>query len=117
MTIYYAHFVGIYNTLQEQRDLDLIHTLFPNQQIINPNNKLADLNYKKDGMSYFERVISECDILIFRGCVNGKISSGVWKEINRAKELNIPIIEIPSFIDREMNVENTREMLKEMGVR
>lgn len=117
--IYYAHFIGIYNTHQEKRDINLLKTLFPEDEIINPNQFVHQENSKKleKPMVYFENLVKSCDIIAFRGCVNGKIGAGVFKEIEVANELGLPVIELPSLLDRQMTVSETRLMLQELGVR
>jgi len=117
MKVYYAHFVGIYDTKQEERDLNTIKTIFPNAEIINPNNDKHNKGYKQYGMNYFEILIEECDVLVFRGCINNKISTGVYQEINMAKEHYIPVVELPTMLNREMSVQETRQMLIELGIR
>jgi len=117
MKIYYAHFVGIYNTYQEKRDLDIINKLFINSGIINPNSEIHELEYRKSGMNYFENLMKDCDLVMFRGCINGKIPAGVYKEIMYAINNNISVLELPSFINRETSVSDTRQMLVELGIR
>lgn len=117
MKIYYAHFIGIYNTKQEERDLQLLKTIFEDAQIVNPNNPENEQLYKEKGMDLFFKMIEDCSLLIFRGTISGKIPAGVLKEINYAKEKGIPVLEIPSFINREMSVDETRLTLIELGIR
>ena len=119
MKIYYAHFSGIYNTKQESRDMETIQKIFPDAIIINPNKKEHQEGYKSSGlgMDYFLNLVRECDILVFRGCVNGKIGAGVYKEIMAAQEEGMPVIELPSYLGREMSVDETRLMLTELGIR
>jgi hypothetical protein len=117
MNLYYAHFIGIYNTKQEQRDMEMLQNIFPNYIIINPNIEEHQIGCKENGMKYFEDIVKDCDLLVFRGCVNGKIPAGVHKEVQCAKNNNIPIIELPCLINRAMSVDDTREMLMELGVR
>ncbi len=117
MKIYYAHFVGIYNTLQEERDLQTIKALYPEAEIYNPNNIEAQQKYKKHGMDYFLNIIESCDLLIFRGLPNMKIPAGVYKEIECAIAKHIPVIELPCLTERKMSVDDTRLFLKECGIR
>jgi hypothetical protein len=117
MKIYYAHFIGIYDTKQEQRDIELINNIFKNVDVINPNSKENDKLYKTKGMDLFFDYIKQCDLLVFRGLINGKIPAGVMKEINYAKQNNISVLELPSYIDREMTVDDTRQSLIELGIR
>ncbi len=117
MKVYYAHFLGTYNTKQEQRDIETITKIFADAEIINPNNPVYSEAYKTQGMELFLGLVDKCDVLVFRGCVNGKIPAGVYKEISRAKERQMPILELPSYIGREMTIEDTRQMLLEIGTR
>lgn len=118
MKIYYAHCICIYNTPQEERDLELLHKLFPNDIIYNPSqDEMADQGYKENGMNYFIDIVEQCSLLAFRGLPYSKIPTGVFEEISHAIDENIPIIELPSLVDREMSVNNTRQYLKELGTR
>jgi hypothetical protein len=101
MKIYYAHFMGIYNTTQEERDVELIKYLYPCDELYNPNNEESQIGYKEQGMNYFYSIIKDCDLLIFRGLPNGKIPAGVYGEIENAMSNNIPIIELPCFTGRK----------------
>jgi hypothetical protein len=117
MKIYYAHFIGIYSTLQEERDLNIIKAIFPEAEIYNPNNSEAQQGYKERGMDYFLDIIVNCDLLIFRGLPNMKIPAGVYKEIECAITNLVPVIELPCLTERKMSVEDTRQFLKEIGSR
>ena len=117
MKIYYAHFIGIYNTKQEEKDLETIKSIFPNDEIINTNSQDNELLYKTIGMDLFFKLIEQCDMLIFRGMINGKITAGVYSEINFAKTLKLPILELPSYVNRGMSVNDTRQTLIELGIR
>ena len=128
MRIYYAHFIGIYNTKQEERDLQTLKILFPEAEIINPSNDQIQNDYRQflasdrnspstSAIDYFCDLVKTCDVLAFRGCVNGKIGAGIWKEIETAKAESMPIIELPSYLDREMTVTETRQLLREFGTR
>ena len=111
--IYYAHFVGDYNTKTELDDMKLIEKLFPNSTIFNPNSEYHSEQYKKIGMEYFYDIVRNCDVLVFRGLYNGKITAGVYGEIKTAEQCNIPIIEFSSNYDnRNLTVEQTRDILK-----
>lgn len=115
MTIYYAHSLNLYDTNQEGRDL---HTLNKIGEVINPNEDEHQIGYKVDGMDYFKELIGKCDLLAFRAHPDGSIPAGIFKEINFAKENFTPILEIPSGITRrELTVGQTREYLKEVGLR
>lgn len=118
MQIYYAHCMSIYNSPQERRDIELIKKLFPNDQIYNPGeDEDAKEGYQKYGMDYFIEIINQCDLLIFRSAPGGKITAGVFEEISYADEHDIPVIELPSFLNRNMSIGDTRVYLKEIGFR
>jgi len=113
---YYAHSVYLYNTKQEERDLDLLRYL--GFSIYNPNNEKDGEGYKNYGMNYFNSLIFNCDILVFRALPDGRIPAGVYNEILTAMKMGKTIIELPSnMLSRGMSVENTREFLKEVGNR
>lgn len=117
MKIYYAHFMGIYNTPQEARDVETIQKLFPQAEVFNPNCEASEDGYKISGMKYFEDIVKNCDILAFRGLPMGKIPAGVFKEIECAISNGIPVVELPCFTDRKMQIDDTRSYLKEIGFR
>lgn len=127
MKVYYAHFMGIYNTPQESRDILTLERL--NLEVVNPNHpdiqKEVD-DFKKDTekeyMDMFEEVffkrVRDCEVFAFRGLPNGKIPGGVAKELEVAKEEGKIIIELPcSTISRSMDGPETREYLRDMGQR
>lgn len=114
--LYYAHAICIYNTQQEVIDLEIISKIFNNYEIINPNSDYVKDNYKGD-MNFFKDIVQECDLLVFRALPNGKIPSGIAKEISYADEKEIISIELPCYTGRIMSVEDTRQFLKEIGAR
>lgn len=116
MRIYYAHSVGIYNTPQEQRDIELLSKL--EFEVLNPNQMVHDACYKTDGMSYFKRVMDSCDALAFRANPGGSINAGVVWELQYMLGQGKPVIELPTLVARNnLSVEDTRNYLKEMGQR
>jgi len=126
LKVYYAHFMGIYNTEQEKRDIELLESL--GFEIINPNNKsiserfgvLLDVGtpYLAAFNKVFGELVRDCDLLAFRSLPDGSISSGVYMEIEYAKDSLKPIIELPSRLTRrKLSKEETIEALKEFGVR
>jgi hypothetical protein len=117
MKIYYAHCMAIYDTPQEERDMTLLYELFPNAEITNPNNPMCDAGAKEFGMDYFKSLVEAHDLIAFRALPNGKIPSGVWKELEWAGEFGKMIIELPCFTGREMSLDDTRFFLKEIGQR
>lgn len=113
-TIYYAHPLSLYNTLQEARDVVLLRSL--GFHVINPNAPEHQEGYKKKGMSYFFNLANSCDALAFRAFPDGKIGAGIVGEM-KAMEAK-PIIELPHSIScRALTIEQTREYLKELGQR
>lgn len=116
--LYYAHPIDIYNTPQEERDLMLMQKVFGiRYDIINPNSPKDEEAYKTKGMAYFTEQVERCDLLVFRAYPFGKIPAGVAKEIMAAIEKNIPVMELPSMVDRIMSVDDTRQYIKEVGTR
>jgi hypothetical protein len=116
MKIYYAHPMVIYNSLQEERDLDLIKRLFPDAEIFNPNNPTTQEECKGE-MEYFYNIVRTCDLIVFRGLPNMKIPAGVWGEIQCGIENTIPSIELPCLTERKMSVEDTRQFMRDIGNR
>lgn len=115
--IYYAHPVSIYGTLLEKIDLETIEKVFYYGEIYNPNCKDCEDGYKKEGMEYFKNKVKSSKLLVFRSFTDGKISSGVAKEIEWALEDNIPVIELPTYYDRKLSVEETRVYIKNCGIK
>lgn len=116
MKAYYAHCLAIYNTKQEERDLETLNRL--GFQVLNPNKPEYSQLYQEKGMKVFEELAKSCDLVAFRGLPDGSIPAGIAKEIKAAQEANKPVIELPSCVlRRELDVEQTREYLKEIGQR
>lgn len=131
MKVYYAHFMGIYNTPQERRDVETLEAL--GFEVINPNCEeiSAQYNYVKEqvqnqhtqigfetAFEVFLNYVRECEVFAFRALPDSRISGGVALELKEAKKLNKIIIELPcSTISRSMNGEETREYLHDMGNR
>lgn len=116
MKIYYAHCVSIYNTAQEKRDVQTLQDL--GFEVLNPNSTEHANGYKKLGMDYFEFVVKACDALAFRALPDGRIPAGVAQEIEWMLECKNPVIELPSgMISRRIDVDETREYLRELGHR
>lgn len=118
MKIYYAHCVAIYNTPQEDRDMQALRMIFPDAEIHNPNNPEDSKGYQEKGMQHFYSLLAEdFDLFVFRALPGGQIPAGVAGEINAAITYGIPIMELPSFMGRELSVADTRHYLKEIGSR
>ena len=125
MKIYYAHCIAIYDTPQEQRDLNAIRALRDffgatgkGIKIINPNAAEHHEGYKRGGIDYFRCLAASCDVVVFRALPDGAIPSGVAAEIRAAQQARKIIIELPSAIARRtIDVNETREYLAEIGQR
>lgn len=123
MRIYYAHCLAIYDTHQERRDLATLRAL--GFEILNPNQAhiartVAELKVRNDPnyMDYFKGLVSTCQAFAFRSLPDGRIPAGVYKELEWASEMGLPIIELPSnVLEREMSVAATRRYLEEAGQR
>jgi len=126
-TVYYAHFMGIYNTPQEERDVETLERL--GLKVINPNtpeiqkevsDKLKE--YNGDYIKMFEDVfnvrVKQCDVFAFKALPCGKIPSGIIKEYQCAKENHKIIIELPSGVSfRALDKYETKEYLLDIGQR
>lgn len=114
--VYYAHPISLYGTKQEQRDIDTLEAL--GFSVLNPNSAVHEAGYAEKGMQYFEELVSGCQALAFRAFPDGGIPAGIFKEVNAAKEKNIPVLELPSAMSRRsLSVDATREALREAGCR
>ena len=117
--LYYAHPIYLFGTEQEKRDLETLQTIFGSEyKIYNPNNPEAQKNYEVHGLEYFTRyIIDHCDLLVFRGTPDGRITAEVNVEVYMAFDHGIPVLEMPSLFCRGMSVEQTKLYLKEIGYR
>lgn len=116
--VYYAHPISIYNTPQEQRDVERLQKL--GFEVVNPNSPECDAGYRNGGMEYFRKIVADCDAIAVRGFLDGSIPAGVAKEVVMAAEAGKPMFELPSTIDftrRTLNVDMTRAALLECGCR
>ena len=116
-TVYYAHCMDIYNTQQEKRDIETLANL--GLIVVNPNSKQVQAQYNSNpDFELFVNLVRHCDLFAFRGLMGGIVPSGVGKELEAARGLNKPIIELPSYVNRKfLTVEETREYLHENGQR
>ncbi len=117
-TVYYAHCLAIYNTPQELRDIFTLNSM--GFQVVNPNSHKFQMRYKEEGMEvFFNHIKSDAiDIFAFRALPDGSIPKGVYREIQVAIEAAKPVIELPSCINRRaLDLDETREYLKEIGQR
>jgi hypothetical protein len=135
MRIYYAHCIALYGTPQEVRDLELLGRIFTAMdrpfEIVNPNsfnierlckdikNKSPEKDVGQEIMDYvFRPLVKSCHVTAFRALPDGRIPAGVLQEVEWAREVGQPVIELPSGISsRAMTVQETREYLREVGNR
>jgi len=132
LKVYYAHFMGIYNTPQEERDVKTLKAL--GFDVVNPNmpetQKAVQTSIKKHQllqskdyyMDMFDEVffskVRECDIFAFRPLPDGRIPGGVAMELRVAQKNKKLIIELPCGIHtRSMGKDDTREYLRDIGQR
>ena len=119
--IYYAHNMLQYGSNIEAQDIGTLEIL--GFEIINPNhpdNEAAYFNRKKEApgteFTVFTDLVKGCEGIAFRS-IMGRISAGVGKEIRFAKELGLPIIEMPTITtDRFLTVEETIEYCRPLGI-
>lgn len=127
--VYYAHFMGIYNTPQEKRDIATLEAL--GFEVVNPNTpeiqkecqeKLSVVQSSKEYQQVFDSIfnplIDQCEVFAFKPLPDCRIPGGIWKEIQRAQKEDKIIIELPTgLFARAMGREDTREYLYDIGQR
>lgn len=104
--IYYAHPIESYGTNIEKEDLkkisEFMDEIFEKKEeieIVNPSDKEIQEKFEKwkkeekteedHDMRFFKKIVEGCDGMVFRGG-----TPGVKYEINKAKEFDLPIIDI-----------------------
>jgi len=119
---YYAHTMASYGSTIEEQDIETLEKL--GFEVENPSQykhqkgcfDYASVHGKDKVMDYFGEIIDDCNLVAFRGNPNGGILSGVGYEVNYAKEISIPVIELPcNLTDRMMDYPKTKEYLTELG--
>jgi len=127
MKVYYAHFMGIYGTVQEERDIATLEAL--GLEVLNPNQpniqKEVDEFFKNPEAKYedmFENIfckrVRDCEVFAFKALPDGRIPGGVAWELRAAQEAGKIIIELPSGMSaRSMGRDDTREYLRDIGER
>ena len=122
---YYAHCMLSYGSTIEQEDIKLIKRL--GFQVVNPNSQEIKDRFakfkkqvpeKEREMEFFCRVVSECDLVVFRSLPDGTIPSGVGAELTAAYDENIPVIEIAGMFligKRMLDYPQTKQYLTEIG--
>ena len=117
---YYAHCKALYNTPQEQRDIETIEKM--GFEVINPNTQKHKDKIKglpgESVMQYFGEVVCDCDALFFRALPDLSISAGVSYEIGIAKKYGRPVAELPTLFSRKrLTVEETVGYMQEIGAK
>tara|TARA_R110000796_G_scaffold181330_1_gene297923 strand:+ start:55379 stop:55786 length:408 start_codon:yes stop_codon:yes gene_type:complete len=123
--VYYAHFMGIYGTPQEKRDIQTLVDL--GFEVINPNNWVMSDRFTKEIKihgyevafdSVFLSEVRDCEVFAFKALPDGRIPGGVAWELREAQKRDKLIIELPSGMHaRSMGKDDTREYLKDIGQR
>lgn len=113
--IYYARPIYLYGTPMDESNKVMLETL--GFEVYDPNKNELLEEYKKIGMTAYYNVIKEVNAIAFY-CPTAEITAGVFKEIEFAKSLNLPVIEIPNMLyKRILTPEETRQHLKNIGHR
>lgn len=135
MKAYYAHCIAIYSTPQEDRDVATLEEM--GFTVSNPNrpdvqakcdfvrgqfNTAGPFGYNDASEAVmhlvFRPLVEEADVFVFRALPDGRIPSGVALELQWARDMQKPVIELPSNISsRGMTLQATREYLHEIGAR
>jgi hypothetical protein len=124
--VYYAHFMGIYNTPEEKRNIKTLESL--GLEVYNPNVLILSNQFKAaldSGTDYvvaFDEVflskVRDCEVFAFKALPDGRIPGGVAMELECAQRHDKIIIELPSgMAARKMGKDDTREYLKDIGQR
>ncbi len=123
--VYYAHFMGIYGTPQENRDVETLEKL--NLSVFNPNSKEISNRFEKEIKMHgyevafdlvFLSEVRDADVFAFRALPDGRIPGGVAWELREAQKLGKIIIELPCGTHaRSMGRDDTREYLRDIGQR
>ena len=115
---YYARPISIDDTPQADRDMDIIKAIGFEPYPVGVTKRAALDSYAKLGMVAFRPYVEHSDILVFRAFPDGSIGAGVAQEILWAQQADKPVLEIPhQIVRRTLSVDETREMLKELGER
>lgn len=134
LKVYYAHFMGLYDTKQEKRDIKNLEAL--GFEVVNPNSKVISewyqglalenqtleepLQYEQLFSETFGSIVRGCDVLAYRALPDGRISGGVAMEIEYAQSVGNPVICLPNtteIIRNKMTGAETRAYLIDMGLR
>ena len=116
MKVYYARPISLYNTKQDERDIQQLEAM--GFEVNNPNKAELVERYKTEGMEVYLQLARESDLVAFRAFQDGSIGAGVFKEVVEAIANGKPVIELPTITSkRVLSVDDTREYLKLLGHR
>lgn len=114
MNIYYSHSKLLRGSTQEEADIELLEKL--GFKVDNPYSPMYSDFWETEGFEFGKTLIEKNDAFAFRALPDGKIASGVAKELKTAMDMGKPILELPfSLTSRSMSVEETVEWFKEVG--
>jgi hypothetical protein len=100
-----------YGTPTEIREQIIIRKIFPTHEIIDPGSYEENEEKQLGGMDYCMKLVESCDALAFSR-IQGKVTSGVGKEVEHALALGKSVYELvgeavrqvfeaPSYVSRE----------------
>lgn len=119
---YYAHTMISYGSTIEAQDIEMLERL--GFEVVNPSSPTIRSGCQEyifqygnsTVMNYFKEIIDNCDLVAFRSLPDGRILSGIAAEVDHAKTIGLPIIEIPSSLTKRMlDYPETKEFLTELG--
>ena len=116
--VYYAHAISQYDTATERADVETLLKMF--HTVVNPNDPKIEKAYQDSGKDWkiFDDLVLKADVIAYRTLSDGRITSGVWKEVQKAVDHGIPVIELPNYTTAlVMTKEETLQHLKEKGLR
>lgn len=93
--VYYAHHQWKYNTPIEQWELSLIEKKLSEYEVFNPSTQFIFSPYMTEDEIMVECLekVKECDALVFSS-LSGVVGRGVFSEIQKAFEKQIPVFRI-----------------------
>ncbi len=91
--IYYAHHIWKYGTDIEKYEVEIIKSEFLEYNIFNPSTDIPQSIPMSDIIDKCLEQVSKSSMLIFSS-VNGCIGKGVYREIEKALEFNVPVFYI-----------------------
>ena len=102
--VYYAHYMGIFNTEQEAYDIEVLK--FLGLEVVNPNNPAlqdafdkmheAGATNEEAFTTVFLSEVEKCSIFAFKALIDGRIPNDVGLELAYAIENKKVIIELPN---------------------